>query len=262
MNVYLSPSVQEWNKGVAGYGTEEERMNELADHMEPLLKANGFKVYRNKPTMTLEQVVRDSINKIGKNGIHFALHSNAGGGQGTEIFHYTGSVEGKKLATAVYKRVAPLTPSKDRGIKHNKVFRELSAPYAPSVLLEVGFHDNKQDALYIMNNMEELAEGIVKGICDYAGKTFKSKQVKKKTSKPKTKSKSTHRVIVGSFKNLDNAKDHKKDLEKDGFEVFISNYKGMNRVIAGSFENKNNAVVRQKQLKKKGYDSFIEIIRK
>ena len=72
--VYLSPSTQENNKGVGSYGTEEKRMNEISDVVEKVLKAHGIKVYRNKPSMSLSQVVMDSNSK--KPDIHFAIHSN------------------------------------------------------------------------------------------------------------------------------------------------------------------------------------------
>ena len=36
-SVYLSPSVQENNIGIGNYGTEEKRMNEIADIVEDKL---------------------------------------------------------------------------------------------------------------------------------------------------------------------------------------------------------------------------------
>lgn len=62
-SIYLSPSTQENNIGAGDYGTEEKRMNQLTDLIEPLLKEYGLKVYRNRPEMTLKQVVDDSNAK-------------------------------------------------------------------------------------------------------------------------------------------------------------------------------------------------------
>lgn len=223
MNIYVSPSTQDWNKGVSNYGTEEQRMNELADHVTALLKYNGFTVFRNKPEMNLEQVVMDSNKKVSKNGIHLALHTNAGGGEGTEIYYYTGSETGKRLAESIYKHVAPLTPSKDRGIKHNKVFRELNGTLSTAVLLEAIFHDNLKDVEWITRNMEKLAEAIVKGVCEHVRIPYKSITIIQKPTK--TTGEVFYRVITGSFSDEENAEKRMKELEQKGFKSFIDIYK-------------------------------------
>lgn len=48
-SIYLSSSMQEHNMGVGNYGSEEERMDELANVVEEELKRHGVVVYRNKP---------------------------------------------------------------------------------------------------------------------------------------------------------------------------------------------------------------------
>jgi hypothetical protein len=74
---YISPSTQEHNIYACG-GTEEYYANLIGDVVVSELKRHGIEIYRNKPTMTLQEVVRDSNSK--KPTIHFAIHSNAGGG--------------------------------------------------------------------------------------------------------------------------------------------------------------------------------------
>ena len=94
-SVYLSPSMQENNEGVCGYGIEEIRMNQVVDVIEKILKRHGVTVYRNKPDWTLQKVAEDSNSK--KPSLHFAIHSNAGGGRGGEIYAYAPGGEVKKL---------------------------------------------------------------------------------------------------------------------------------------------------------------------
>lgn len=65
VDVYLSPSLQEWNVGVGNYGTEEQRMNLLADVVQYELERHGLDVARNRPEMSLAEVVRES-NAIGR----------------------------------------------------------------------------------------------------------------------------------------------------------------------------------------------------
>ena len=54
--IYLSPSLQEGNPTVLGI-SEEELMNRVADAMEPYLRSSGIEFTRNRPDMTLSQVI-------------------------------------------------------------------------------------------------------------------------------------------------------------------------------------------------------------
>ena len=58
-NIYLSPSLQEWNPYVDG-GNEEYYMNLIADAMEPYLKSSGINFTRNSPDMTLRQAINQT----------------------------------------------------------------------------------------------------------------------------------------------------------------------------------------------------------
>ena len=60
IDVYLSPSLQEWNLGYGNYGTEEERMNQIADIVAYELQRHGLSVARNRPEMSLAEVVAES----------------------------------------------------------------------------------------------------------------------------------------------------------------------------------------------------------
>ena len=173
-SIYLSPSTQEKNIGVGNYGTEEKRMNQVADVTERVLKQHGLVVYRNKPEMTLAQVVTDSNSK--KPDIHFAIHSNAGSGnsRGCEVYCHKFGGSGEKLARAVYSEIEPITPSSDRGVKEGcnhygqgKPLYELAYTTAPAALIEIAYHDNKDDAVWIINNIEVIGTVIAKGILKY-----------------------------------------------------------------------------------------------
>ncbi len=172
--IYLSPSTQEKNIGVGNYGTEEKRMNQVADVTERVLKKHGLVVYRNRPEMTLAQVVADSNNK--KPDIHFAVHSNAcsGNSRGCEVYCHKFGGNGEKLARAVYSEIEPNTPSSDRGVKEGcnhygqgKPLYELAYTSASAALIEIAYHDNKDDAVWIINNIEVIGTVIAKGILKY-----------------------------------------------------------------------------------------------
>lgn len=161
-SIYLSPSVQEKNRGVGNYGTEEKRMNQIADVTQRELIRHGVLIYRNRPEWTLPQIVVESDFK--KPDLHLAIHSNAGGGRGCEVYCYMPGGEGEKAAQAVYEEVAAITPTEDRGIKFTKHFFELYATKSPAILVEVAFHDNTEDALWIMDHIEDIGVAIAKGV--------------------------------------------------------------------------------------------------
>lgn len=169
--IFLSPSTQEFNVGYGDFGTEEYRMNRIADIVEELLKNQGYTVYRNNPNESLSQAVRKS-NEIGPD-IHVALHSNASGqgynAQGPEIFANRPNTAGDRLAHDIYDQIIAIYPdqSKGRGVLYTSSLYEIIRTNAPAVLLEVAFHDNPDDAAWIMNNENQIAQAIVTGIDNY-----------------------------------------------------------------------------------------------
>lgn len=170
VKVYISPSSQHDNVGVGNYGTEEVRMNQVADRVEKELKRVGIVTLRNNPSMDITQMVAAS-NNFGAD-VHLAIHSNAGGATGAEAYYYTGSTAGKKLAQAVYDNISPMTPTGDRGVKATTELYEVWATNGIATLVEIAFHDNAADAAFIINNIQELGIAIAKGVCSYLGINF------------------------------------------------------------------------------------------
>lgn len=173
-SVYLSPSMQENNIGVGNYGTEEERMNQVCDVVQKHLLRHGITIFRNRPEMSLKQIVADSNYK--NPTIHFAIHSNAFNGKirGCEIYCHRFGGEGERLARLVYAELEPMTLSKDRGIKEGKnhfgigkPLYELAKTTAPAALVEIAFHDQPDDAKWIIENIEPIGVAIAKGILNY-----------------------------------------------------------------------------------------------
>ena len=74
-DLFLSPSVQQYNPYINGLGSEEYYMNLIADAMEPYLDASGITYTRNDPDDTLSQAI--ALSNAGSYDFHLALHSNA-----------------------------------------------------------------------------------------------------------------------------------------------------------------------------------------
>ena len=172
--IYVSPSSQENNKGIGSFGTEEVAMNKIADALMPLLANDDrFEVRRNTPDMDVSEMAVDSNNF--KADIHVAIHSNAGGGEGTEVYAFGPGTNSERLAQALYKQVAPLSPGADRGVKYNPALLEVgNSVHATSALIEVGFHDNALEAEWIVQSTSVIAGAIYRGICDYYGYDYRA----------------------------------------------------------------------------------------
>ena len=101
-NLFLSPSVQEYNPYINGLGSEEYYMNLVADAMEPYLISCGISFTRNDPDDTLQQAI--ALSNAGNYDFHLALHSNAappalaGQLQGCDIYYYATSTQGARAA--------------------------------------------------------------------------------------------------------------------------------------------------------------------
>lgn len=174
--IYLSPSTQENNLYVTG-GSEEEWMNRLADAMIPYLDASGIQYVRNTPDMTAASSIRAS--NAGNYDLHLALHSNAsapsnyGETRGIIVFYYPGSTRGRRAAEIVADNLKTIYPLPNRvRTEATTSIGEVRQPRAPSVFIELGYHDNPDDAAWVTNNLDEIARNIVLSLTEYFGIPF------------------------------------------------------------------------------------------
>lgn len=170
--VYLSPSTQEYNQYVTGSGSEEYFMNLITDAMIPYLEQFGISYYRNTPDMTAGSSLRDSNSK--NVDFHVAIHSNASGpgqegrNRGVIIFYYPGSSSGQRMADIMaenFKQIYPL-PDLVRTVPTTSL-GEVARTTAPSVLIEVAYHDNYDDAMWIENNIDLIGRTLADSINEY-----------------------------------------------------------------------------------------------
>ena len=179
--IYLSPSTQENNYFVSG-GTEEDYMNRLADAMIPYLNASGIRYVRNTPDMTAAGAIIQS--NAGDFDLHFALHSNAapdgkyGSVQGSIVFYYPGSFRGQRAAQIIADGLKSIYP--DPNLVRSEAttsIGEVRFVRAPSVFLELAFHDNAEDAAWIKNNIPAIARNLVLSLTEYFGIPFFERQM-------------------------------------------------------------------------------------
>lgn len=175
--LYLSPSLQDFNL-YSGGGNEQYYMNLLADRLEPYLFASGVQYIRNEPA---SQELRDVIDQSNRSDIdlHLALHSNAAGAgkegqlRGVEVYYNAASSFSRKAAELLAQQMRSIYPLPDKvRLVPAQQLAEVLQVHAPSVLLEVAYHDNWEDAQWIRENLGEIARAVAKGVCAYFGIPF------------------------------------------------------------------------------------------
>ena len=158
LRIYLNPSVQTKNMYTGYKISESDTMNFVAKKAYDLLKKdNRFIVYINDSLKPL----KESVNEINSLDIdyHLALHTNAGGGSGSEVYYYenTSSYLAKHSLDSFNKYHTFPT----RGIKKNNNFYELKNSKAKNkALIEFLFHDKINEANFIVSNYDLLATSV------------------------------------------------------------------------------------------------------
>ncbi len=174
--IYLSPSVQENNPFIIG-GNEEYYMNLIADAMVPYLRTCGIDFARNNPGTTLTQVVAQS--NTGGYDLHLALHSNSspenlkGILQGPDVYYYTTSAQGNQAAEKIAANLETIYPKPSLvSVIPTTTLAELRKTSAPAILVQIAYHDNYADAVWIRDNIDLIAKNLVMSVADYLGVPF------------------------------------------------------------------------------------------
>ena len=115
----------------------------------------------------------------GSYDLHLALHSNAapegryGQVRGILVFYYPGSAKGRRAAEIMaenLKRIYPI-PALVRAEATTSI-GEVRKVRAPAVFLELGYHANPDDAAWVKNQLEPIAQNLVSSLCQYFGIPF------------------------------------------------------------------------------------------
>ena len=169
--LFLSPSTQEFNPYVTTQN-EEYWMNLLADRMEPYLLASGIGFTRNDPDQNAAAAIR--LSNAGTYDFHLALHSNAappeksGQIRGVDFYYYPTSADGLRMAEILTEEIRKIYPLPELvQPRPTTLIGEVRRTKAPSVLAELGYHDNPEDAQWIEDNLDRIAQALVRGVCEY-----------------------------------------------------------------------------------------------
>ena len=110
---------------------------------------------------------------------YLALHSNAaaasnyGNVRGIIAFYYPTSAQGQRAAQIFVNNLRGIYPLPDKVVTRSTTsLGEVRDSKFPAVLLEIGYHDNYEDARWIENNIPEIARNLVLSLTDYFGIPF------------------------------------------------------------------------------------------
>ncbi len=169
MKFVISPSQQIGNRCICG-DTEQDHMYQIGEEVYNRLKSDSrFEPYL-IPKLTgsdkdnLYKATALSNQFIGNDkGYHLALHSDGGyAGHGASGF-YAGEPS-KTWGKPIFDEICNLTPWEDMTCSSRPSLYELRRTTASAFLLEVSFHDKKDEADWIHNNVDKIADAIVEGI--------------------------------------------------------------------------------------------------
>ena len=175
-SVFLSPSTQEFNPYVTG-NNEEYYANLIADAMLPYLRASGITYGRNNPSGTVSTSIE--LSNSGNYNLHLAIHSNAapeslaGKIRGSDVYYYRDSARGKMAAEIFANNLKLIYPNPSLVIAvPTTTLVELRRTRAVAILVEVAYHDNVEDANWIISNIETIARNLALSTADYLGVPF------------------------------------------------------------------------------------------
>lgn len=171
--VYLSPSDQRRNTYAVGNTTEDVQCGRIAAACKAALERSGVEVMVGQYDTMANRVAVS--NKFGAD-LHVPIHTNAANGKatGTHIFCYDAdrNSAGYKACRAVLDVLGPLTPGTPDVIRAYPTLYEVKHAAAPTVYIEVDFHDVPRVAEWIIANTTVIGETIAKGLCAALGVPF------------------------------------------------------------------------------------------
>ena len=172
-----------FDPGAVGYITEYESNSGIARELESQLKALGANVIRIK---TDEDFVltrqRPAYGRAYGCDLFISIHGNKVLGspsvRGTEVYYFT--PYSQPLAAAISAQISDYFTNnvysdganKNRGAKWSYYKMTLEQDF-PSIMIEVGFVTNEEDALSMANptHQKNIASRIIKGIQTYIGRS-------------------------------------------------------------------------------------------
>ena len=171
--VYLSPSDQRRNTYAVGSTTEDVQCGRIAAACKAALERSGVEVMVGQYDTMANRVAASNRFKA---DLHVPIHTNAANGKatGTHIFCYDADKNsaGYRACKAVLDVLGPVTPGSPDVVRAYPALYEVKHPAAPTVYIEVDFHDVPAVARWIILSTTIIGETIAEGLCNALGVKF------------------------------------------------------------------------------------------
>ena len=204
-NAYAGEAL--WN----GHATnEKEQMRRCADYLEAALKRCGCEVINAQYGNMYDRV---KASNAWPADLHIALHTNGFNGKvaGTRVHCYP-SEKSRRIGRLLQDRIAPLSPGTSERLVESAGLYELRTPTMPAVLPEFGFHDNPEEAQWLIDNMETIAEETCRAVCAFFDVPY-VEAGQQKDAEPVV----LFRVQVGAFRDRQCAESYCRRVQEAGF---------------------------------------------
>lgn len=171
-----------FNRGfvyVGANSNEGDNNYYLTLELKKELEKYGFKIGLTRNSIAQDPSLAARGLSAAGYDLFISVHSNAAGAsvRGTEVFDDV-SKPNKTLASKISKNVASAFGHNNRGVKYKTldngsnyygVLRNNKAKHG--MLVEHGFHTNKQDATILVHSRQKIAQAEAKAIAEYYGLT-------------------------------------------------------------------------------------------
>ena len=135
--------------GASGYLDEYSCDRAFVARLVPALRAAGFEVTdcTNEAGDAVSELAAEcsAANASGAD-LFMAVHFNAGGGTGCEVWHFPGDEWGYGLAAGISSRLAGVLGLPDRGAKASDGYYVLNSTDMTALIVETCFVDRAEDA--------------------------------------------------------------------------------------------------------------------
>lgn len=191
--------------GASKYIDEYTEDRKVAAALIDELKNRGHSVVNcsNEKSTQLAELAEECrlANNSGAN-LFIAIHFNAGGGTGTEVWHYTSSSSAKSYANKVSSAVASKLGLKNRGAKGSTGLYVLKHTSMTAILVEVCFVDTKNDAdTYKKVGYQAVAAAIADAVS--GANTGATTNTNVSTSEPASSDSSSGDIAVDGWIGID-----------------------------------------------------------
>lgn len=170
-SIFLAPSTQWKNLYHSKETNEGKVMNEIMDLIESNLKQyDNLTVTRNDKSKDVLGYIPDGNASNAE--LYFSLHSNGSdshNARGPLVIANPNKKDSIKWAKHMYNNLLKIYPNPELGRKliENSSYYEMNRVNTTSIIMEIAFHDQKEDEKWILENKQEIADNITSGLIEY-----------------------------------------------------------------------------------------------